>query len=57
MNREQVNTMAKLLDIEAGSGFTQKALDRLAVLNMIADALREIEAREQAAKASEEIDG
>ena len=54
MTREQAETMAKLLDAEAGVGFTQKALVRLAVLNMIADALRELEAT---AKQETEIDG
>jgi hypothetical protein len=57
MTREQVETMARLLDVEAGAGFTQRALNRLPVLNMIADALREIDAQEKAANAKDEIDG
>jgi hypothetical protein len=48
MNREQINMMQRLLDLEAGVGFTQKALDRLTVVNMIADALRAITAEEAA---------
>lgn len=50
MTREQVTMMARLLDTEAGVGFTQKALDRLNILNTIADALREIEAQEKTHK-------
>ena len=56
MTREQIETMGRLLDVEAGAGFTQKALARLEVINMIADGLRALEVA-AAQQQESEIDG